>query len=527
MIIHKEEPRAPTHSYQINNLATGEEGWFFHSFRTHDHRGVSEPNNFLDNVKIVYEAMKPEGSSSLGRVIFKANAGNGVGGYLLDSASYSQSEDEDILVIMKDRMAGVFTDQSALFDSPYTDEAEVMAVQCFGEAVIFAKDFRPRTWNGDQTEAVQLSDTPSGVTDFACPPAPFGVYISNKLVVPHYADSSTSVAFSDLLELNGFKDTSVFSANRGTSDVTLAMSVFAENQLLIFNRNSIHLINNCHSDEMAAYSSIFEITRQYGVAGHKALAQNGSYHYFISNEGNIQVLVPSSDPAKGAGIAISKVTLDQLPLSKQIQNTVDKIDRESLPYSIAHYHKNKVYFAFGVERPYPNTIAVYDSLRSQWISIDTFEQDVNIRGMQSIKNRLFILANDFVCEYETDVPFDKLGFDSSQVISKFKTRDYRLGTHSIKKFTRGSLAINAPTDTHIKTIVNTIDPNSSIETQNYTTEKAESRISRFNISSRGYSANVGFEIDSLGGTSTPKDKCEITNISIEGYDSSRQTGDYT
>lgn len=443
-----------------------------------------------------------------------------------------QSEDEDILVVMKDRMSGVFTEQTAFIDPPYTDESEVTAVQCFDQAILFSSGYRPKTWDGEQLIAVELSNTPSGeppsgVANFACPAAPFGVYVANKLVVPHYDDSTTSVAFSDIFELNNFFETSVFRANRGTSDITLAMSVYAENQLLVFNRNSIHIINNVGAFPMDDHCSIAEITRQYGVAGHKAMTQNGAYHYFISSEGDIQVLVPSSDPAKGVGIAISKVTLDQLPLSKPIQETIDKIDRDSLPFSIAHYHRNKVYFAFGIDRPYPNTIAVYDSLRSQFISIDTFGPDVNIKGIQSIKNRLFVLANDFVCEYETDIPFDKVGLDDSPIISKFKTRDYRLGTNSIKKFTRGSLAINAPVDTSVETKINTTDPDTNIESQNYTTSQSVNEISRFNISNRGYSANVELELSSAGGRDVPREKWEVSNISLEGYETSRQTGSYS
>lgn len=507
----------PTHIWEV--LENGTQVHEF-SVRTNDTRSTGVSGEFVSKLREMY-AFIYENTPEYRTGHFEwSYVGSGTEGGSLIPTEATQSQDEDILVIMKNKMSGVFTQQSADINPPYTDESEVSAIQCFDQAILFSRGFRPKTWNGEQSDAVELSNTASTGTDFSCPSAPFGIYINNRLGVPHYEDSKTSVAFSDILDLNGFMNTAVFSANRGTSDITLAMSVFTENQLLIFNRNSIHLLNNMHGENLAKSSAIFEITRQYGVAGQNALAQNGSYHYFISSEGNIQVLVPSSDPAKGIGIAISKVTLDQLPLSKPIQNTIDQIDRDSLPYSIAHYHRNKVYFAFGIDRPYPNTIAVYDSLRNSWISIDKFPFDINIRGMESIKNRLFILTDSHICEYETG-DSDIIGSSSFPITSKLKTREYRLGTHSIKKFTRGSISIKETTGGLVKTTINTTNPDTTIPTQHYIVDKDESKINRFNISSRGYSANLEVETETIGGGGF-----ELSNVSLEGYSTSRQTGNF-
>ena len=506
----------PTHIWEV--LENGTQVNQF-SVRTNDTRSTGASGEFVSKLREMY-AFIYENTPEYKYGHFEwTSLGSPEGGSQVP-VEFEQSQDEDILVIMKDKMSGVFTTQSADIDPPYTDESEVNAIQCFDQAILFSSGFRPKTWNGEQASAVELSNTPDAGADFACPPAPFGIYINNRIGVPHYSDSKTSVAFSVTLDPNSFFNKEVFFANQGTSDVTLAFSVFTENQLLIFNRNSIHLVNNMHGAQLNSSSQIFEVTRQYGVAGHNAIAQNGSYHYFISNEGNIQVLVPSSDPAKGIGIAISKITLDQLPLSKPIQDTIDRIDRDSLPYSIAHYHRNKVYFAFGIDRPYPNTIAVYDSLRSSWVSIDTFPFDINIRGIQSIKNRLFILTDKHICEYEAGNS-DKVGQTSYPVRSRLRSRDYRLGTHDIKKFTRGSLAIKEDINSSLKATIHTTDPDENIETLNYSGSSSTSKISRFNISARGYSANLDLEFSP---SSVGEDPIEIKNVSIEGYATTRTTG---
>ena len=54
-----------------------------------------------------------------------------------------------------------------------------------------------------------------GMPFFACPNAPFGMYFANRIVVPHYDDSPSTVAFSDLLDASTFSLINTFYANKG------------------------------------------------------------------------------------------------------------------------------------------------------------------------------------------------------------------------------------------------------------------------------------------------------------------------
>ena len=75
------------------------------------------------------------------------------------------------------------------------------------QIILFCKDNRPRTFDGDVTGqgVIELPSTPAdSAVDFVCPNAPFGYYFSNRLIVPHYDDSPTTVAFSDVFELCSF-----------------------------------------------------------------------------------------------------------------------------------------------------------------------------------------------------------------------------------------------------------------------------------------------------------------------------------
>ena len=281
-----------------------------------------------------------------------------------------------------------------------------------------------------------------------------------------------------------------------------------ESQLIAFNEKSIHVVNNIHTLD----SSTSEVTRQYGIAGHRAFAQNGSYNYFISNEGDIQVLVPSSDPAKGMGIAISKLTLDSNPLSKTISKTIKRITPESIENSIVHYHRNRVYFCVGIDGSTDlNAIIVYDSLNSQFISLDVLP--VNITDLNSLGDKLYLLTEDSLYEYEesdTD--------DSTPINYKIQSRDYVLGTRDIKKFTRGTIGYNPTAGSTLKVNLKTKNPESTIESKDISVLEDSTEYERFNISKRGYSVSI-----ELSGTG----QLGFNTLTVEGFvGSGRMAGAY-
>jgi hypothetical protein len=311
--------------------------------------------------------------------------------------------------------------------------------------------------------------------------------MANRLVVPKADDSSTTVAFSDTFEPNQFDNLNTYFCNKGTNDKTLAIIPYAENQALVLNNKSIHIINGTHF--LGESSTNFEITRQYGVAGSKAYVQNGSYIYFISNEGNIQVLVPSSDPAKGLGLAISKVTLDQEPLSKPVTPVINRINASALDKSVVHYHKNKVYFAIPIDgASQPNAILVYDSLLSTFISLDTFSNSGQwIIDMESWGDDMYLLTNQALYKYEDS---DSQQDDTYNFVTKFKTRNYLLGSRGIKNFKSGSISYTVTNGTRLKVDANTVDPDQSTTVKEEVFSTAGDAIARFNLRKRGYSTSI-------------------------------------
>lgn len=389
--------------------------------------------------------------------------------------------------------------------SVYSSNNEVQGIQAFEKVILFSEGMRPKIWDGviESGFSELSSELSDEAVNFICPNAPFGTYFANRLVVPYYEDSPTTVAFSDILEPNDFMDINTFFCNKGTSDKTVGFASFTENQILVLNSASIHLVNNVHALE--GVSASYEITRQYGVAGSRAFTQNGSYTYFVSSEGNFQVLVPSSDPSKGLGVAISKVTLDQEPLSKSITPFIDRINLSALNKSIVHYHRNKVYFAVAIDGAnYPNAIAVYDSLQSVFVSIDTFsDESFTILDINNLRDSLFILTPNKVYRYESGNDDDGLPIES-----KIVTRNFTMQSRDIKKFIRGTLSYQSNAGTNIKLSSNLRSPDLHQESRSILSENNENSLTRFNIRQRGYSANA--QIESSG-------ELKIKSVSIEAF----------
>lgn len=414
----------------------------------------------------------------------------------------------DILAVTNNALLGVTNSTKVLpLANPVSNG---FAIQAFNEVIVFDEGQRPQFSDGDNSfTAFPATPTVNQPEFTQCPNAGFGTYMSNRLIVPDYADSSTTVLISDLLDKNNFQiGTGEFYANKGTNDKTIAFCPYQESQILVLNENSIHIIGNVHSLD----STSFEITRQYGIAGTRAFAQNGSYIYFVSNEGDIQVLVPSSDPAKGLGISVSKVNLDQEPLSKQITPLVERLNLDAIDKSIVHYHKNRVYFAV----PYiidpanpptePTVLLVYNSLQSKWESVDILP--VGIKAISSLLGKLYIASSDAVYEYESSIDDD-----GTLINGKLITRQYVLGSRDIKKFVRGSIGYAAENGSSTAINVYTKNPDNTIISKIIVEDDDDfDRLTRFNARKRGYSANV--EVNATSGQSL---QTEIKRVTLEGF----------
>ena len=342
-----------------------------------------------------------------------------------------------------------------------------------------------------------------------CPRTDFGVFFANRLIVPQPSDSAYTVIMSDVLDTdNFFAADSQFRINRGTADRLVGFTPYLENQLLVFFRNSIHLINNVAVTSAAA---VFEITRQRGCVARMSVAASGPQIYFLSDDG-VFTLQQGLDPAKGLGVAISKVSGEAIPLSRPIQDQFKEVNYAAADKSCGIVFDNKYFLACPTGSSTDNNkIFVYDILNTAWTSIDTFPSGFVIddfvtvlHGSNPKKRRLFAVNDKgwhLVDEAATDITgtIGNASTTSTAITAKLKTRSFTLGSIDVKSWKRGQLGCEVNNGDQFTIKVNTTDPDRSntVHTENYS-GSAEEKLIRFGSGrARGYAANV--EIDVTAG----------------------------
>ncbi len=360
----------------------------------------------------------------------------------------------------------------------------------------------------DSTFDLKNNASPSAGT-VECPRTTFGLFFANRLIVPQPSDSAYTVIMSELLDTDEFRaSTSQFRINRGTADRLIGFTPYLENQLLVFFRNSIHLINNVAVTSAAA---VFEITRQRGCVARKSIAASGPQIYFLSDDG-VFTLQQGLDPAKGLGVAISKVSGEAIPLSRPIQDQFKDVNFAAAEKACGIVFDNKYFLAVATGSATDNTkIFVYDILNTAWTSIDSFPSGFVIddfvtvlHGSNPTKRRLFAVNDKgwhLVDEAATDITgtIGNASTTSTAITAKLKTRSFTLGNMEVKSWKRGQLGCEVNNGDAFTVKVNTTDPDrtTTVHTESYSGSQEEKLIRFGSGRSRGYAANV--EIDVTGG----------------------------
>jgi hypothetical protein len=390
-------------------------------------------------------------------------------------------------------------------------------VQNFEKLILFrGSSKRPLEWDGDHsspTDFVVKTASASG-GGIACPNTDYGISFRNRLIIPQPTDSDYTVLMSDLLDSNNFTTAdSQFRINKGSADFLVGFIPYQEDQLIVFFRNSLHLINNIATTSAA---NVYEITRQHGCVARKSIAQSGPQTYFLSDNG-VVVLSPGVDPAKGLGVAISKVQGETIPLTRPIQDQFADVNYAAADKACGVVFDNKYYLACPtLGSAVANKIFVFDLLTSQWTSVNdypamsgslAFHVDdwvvcMHDTGTPPVRRRLFA-CNDtgwyLMNENLTDDSNRKIGSTSESnttaISAKLKTRDYLFGEQGIKSFKRGQLGASFVASDEFTIKLNTTDPDSSTTVLSYTGGSTEEALLRFSgARQRGYSGNIELDV---------------------------------
>jgi hypothetical protein len=305
------------------------------------------------------------------------------------------------------------------------------------------------------------------------PSPPFATYHQRRLVMPYRfevddtVDSFTSRGILDEVIASDILDTDTYDRiyaqyrfNAGTADYVVGLHSFAEDSLLVFNRNSIHLVQNTINLEAA---STRLLTNEVGCVARKSIKQVGNQVIFLSDNGVYGTQFLDEYNLRGT----------ETPLSEPINETIKRINKEAWEQSVAVYFDNRYYIAVPLDGATENNaILVYNFLNQQWESVDTVADDnyysTNLLVLGDGNNRGVYAINDVGGVHRLDNRIDgvdrvitQIGGSQLQpnIDASITTRQYTLGSMERKKWKEYELHIQSSDD-------NTSDLSIQAETEN-------------------------------------------------------------
>jgi hypothetical protein len=237
------------------------------------------------------------------------------------------------------------------------------------------------------TDGDSLTSTPvfarkvSEGLGFSHMPAPeYGVYHQRRLAVPYrysvsdavdtYADRKIfdEILISDILDTDTYDQVyGQFRFNAGKSDFNVGMLSFSDDKLVVFNRNSIHIVVG--NGDLSGFQSQL-LTDEVGLTARNSAIQIGNQIIFLSDNGVYGLSFVDLYNLRG----------NEVPLSESIQKTIDSINKAHVDKASAVYFDNKYYLAVPTgTSTFNNTLLVYNFLNKSWESIDNVN-NVDLSG---------------------------------------------------------------------------------------------------------------------------------------------------
>jgi hypothetical protein len=291
------------------------------------------------------------------------------------------------------------------------------------------------------------------------PGAPWGVYFQRRLWVPHYYNQSgtynapvyTSTKITDEIAVSDILDTTTFDQienqfriSGGTADYVVGMHGFYEDGLIVFNRNSLHLISGTQGSLLD--TKVTELTSEIGCLARKTIVSRGNMVMFLSDDGVYAVEFLNDYNLRGA----------EEPISKNIQPYIDRINKDYADQAVGVLFNNRYYLAVPLDSAVGandargnNAILVFNFLNKGWESLDTFgDSRFSIKnfviGSAGVRDNIYaVTSNGGLHQLEaSDTSNDVLSVSNTVnlvatpiIEASLTTRGYDLGTMDRKRFT--------------------------------------------------------------------------------------------
>jgi hypothetical protein len=298
-------------------------------------------------------------------------------------------------------------------------------------------------------------------------PAPkYGVYFQRRLWCPYfYEPEGTSISptytdrklrdeicASDILDSSTFDSiASQFRITAGIADYLVAMHPFYEDNMIVFNRNSIHMITGTQGT--LSDTVLREMTREVGCLARKSIVTKGNTILFLSDDGVYALDFIDQYNLRGT----------EEPLSKAIQPFIDRINKGLAANSVGIYFDNRYFLAVPLDSAIGaddaqgnNSILVFNMKNKAWESVDTFgNNDFNItnllKGQAKERNELYIV-NQNGGVHLTDA--NELAQDNYSISTtgselqvgidyELQTRGYTFKDYGRKKFKKATIQMQS------------------------------------------------------------------------------------
>jgi hypothetical protein len=304
---------------------------------------------------------------------------------LVKSGEYSQPKQlaPTRLDITDGKATATFTNIDAMNGTEVGDTIEIEAIGnsplVVGEDYIIAErtevpatlSFYVQHQNVSNSNGVIFQQHISIGLGFTHMPAPeYATYHQRRLVMPFkysvdntpnsftYREILDEVIISDILDSDTYDQIyGQYRFNAGTTDYNVGLHSFSDDKLLVFNRNSIHLVSGSGLD-----STVQLITNEVGCVARQSIVQVGNNVMFLSDNG-----------VYGANFQdLYNLRGNEVPLSATIDPTIKRINQAVWEKSIGVYFDNRYYLAVPLdESRVNNAILIFNFINKQWESIDT------------------------------------------------------------------------------------------------------------------------------------------------------------
>lgn len=373
----------------------------------------------------------------------------------------------------------------------------------------------PLVWNGDFSSS--FTRNTYGVIDenfIYMPTADWMLLQQNRAILGYQRNQ---VIVSQIENVNSCDDIDgVFTFAAGTNDYLIGGAPYQDTGTIIFNRNSVWLINGMNGDVSSMTTQL--ITDQIGCCSRNSIATCGPNVLFLSELGVFQLQPGFELTLRG----------NSLPLSAAVNPIIQTINFGVVDAPFAAYWSNRYYLAIPVKgSTRNNAMLVYNFINNAWESYDTFPMGFYCDELRVMLNgsgipTLYAISYEggiYATEQNEQDDFAAAGSPPTQYLidGQFLTRRYTFDSPGIKKFNRVTYVTQLNAASGLSGVAYLINPEDTRDLPPLTNAGSSAmQVTRpAFVNRRGYAIEINFE-NTAG-------RVAITNYTVGAYLTDQKT----